>query len=66
MGFEPMKRFQRLHAFQACAFSHSAISPKNVCRYYIIFQGANVQKIFITNNFWAFLFNFITAFCRKT
>ena len=26
-GFEPSKRFRRLHAFQACLFSHSSISP---------------------------------------
>jgi hypothetical protein len=28
MGFEPMKPFWSLHTFQACAFDHSAISPK--------------------------------------
>ncbi len=26
-GFEPLNRFCRLHAFQACAFDHSANSP---------------------------------------
>ena len=26
-GFEPPKRFWRLHAFQACLFSHSSTSP---------------------------------------
>ena len=26
-GFEPSRRDYRLHAFQACAFSHSATSP---------------------------------------
>ena len=26
-GFEPGNRFGRLHAFQACLFSHSSISP---------------------------------------
>jgi hypothetical protein len=26
-GFEPSKRYERLHAFQACALSRSAISP---------------------------------------
>ena len=26
-GFEPSKRYKRLHTFQACAFSHSATSP---------------------------------------
>ena len=27
MGFEPMKELPPLHAFQACAFNHSATSP---------------------------------------
>ncbi len=27
MGFEPMMRLRRIHAFQACAFDHSATSP---------------------------------------
>src|SRR5215469_7637388 len=27
VGFEPTVRFCRTHAFQACALSHSAISP---------------------------------------
>ena len=26
-GFEPPNRFRRLHAFQACLFSHSSIFP---------------------------------------
>ena len=26
-GFEPPKRFRRLHAFQACLFNHSSIFP---------------------------------------
>ena len=26
-GFEPSRRYKRLHAFQACAFSHSATCP---------------------------------------
>ena len=26
-GFEPAIRFWRIHAFQACLFSHSSISP---------------------------------------
>ena len=36
MGFEPMKRFWRLHTFQACAFDHSAISP--------VFKGASAWE----------------------
>ncbi len=27
-GFEPSIRFGRIHAFQACAFDRSAISPQ--------------------------------------
>ena len=26
-GFEPPNRFRRLHAFQACLFSHSSTFP---------------------------------------
>ena len=26
-GFEPVIRFRRIHAFQACLFNHSSISP---------------------------------------
>ena len=29
-GFEPPKRFRRLHAFQACLFNHSSIFPFRV------------------------------------
>ena len=28
-GFEPAIRFRRIHAFQACLFNHSSISPYN-------------------------------------
>lgn len=34
-GFEPPKPFG-LHAFEARAFDHSAISPKNLCLFYTI------------------------------
>ena len=27
-GFEPLKHFRRLHAFQACLLNHSSIFPK--------------------------------------
>lgn len=30
-GFEPPNRFRRLHAFQACLFSHSSIFPFAFC-----------------------------------
>ena len=29
-GFEPWLRYERKHAFQACALSHSATSPKKI------------------------------------
>ncbi len=32
-GFEPVSRFRRLHAFQACLFSHSSIFPLCLQRY---------------------------------
>ena len=28
-GFEPLIRFRRIHAFQACLFNHSSISPND-------------------------------------
>ena len=28
-GFEPSIRYKRIHTFQACAFNHSATSPKS-------------------------------------
>ena len=31
-GFEPVSRFRRLHAFQACLFSHSSIFPLRLQR----------------------------------
>ena len=34
-GFEPPIRFWRIHAFQACLFNHSSISPKT---YLLFFQ----------------------------
>ena len=38
-GFEPLKRFRRLHTFQACAFDHSAISPS------LFFERVKIVKI---------------------
>ena len=28
-GFEPSIRYERIHAFQACALNHSATPPEN-------------------------------------
>ena len=36
VGFEPTLRYERKHAFQACAFSHSATSPKK--KKFILFR----------------------------
>ncbi len=36
-GFEPSLGFRPKHTFQACAFNHSAIPPKNVMTSYPIF-----------------------------
>ena len=36
-GFEPVSRFRRLHAFQACLFNHSSIFP--------VFRCAKIWKI---------------------
>ena len=44
-GFEPLKRFRRLHTFQACAFDHSAISP------FSFFWGRKNRKIYIHSVF---------------
>ena len=32
-GFEPWVRYERTHAFQACALNHSAIHPENYIFY---------------------------------
>ena len=40
-GFEPVSRFRRLHAFQACLFSHSSIFPL-LQRYSM--KGTNKRK----------------------
>tara|TARA_X000000950_G_scaffold171871_1_gene209413 strand:+ start:138 stop:284 length:147 start_codon:yes stop_codon:yes gene_type:complete len=35
-GIRTHERVSPLHAFQACAFNHSAISPKNAYDYILI------------------------------
>ena len=51
-GFEPPKRFRRLHAFQACLFSHSSISPWR-------FRGAKVIFLFRIRAFLRTFFHFL-------
>ena len=50
-GFEPRKHFWRLHAFQACLFNHSSISPSRyfanrLQRYCFFRKYARVCEIF--------------------
>ena len=42
-GFEPVSRFRRLHAFQACLFSHSSIFPLRSANITIIWIRTNLQ-----------------------
>ena len=37
-GFEPPKPFWSLHAFQACLFNHSSISPSSLCLTFRLFS----------------------------
>ena len=44
-GFEPAKHFWRLHAFQACLFNHSSISPYFGLHNTIFFKiGCKLQR----------------------
>lgn len=52
LGFEPRVGFKPTHAFQACALSHSAISPANVSslcgsrqRYAIFFLAQSAKPV---------------------
>ena len=42
-GFEPAKPFRGLHAFQACLFNHSSISPFRLIMY-IKKQPASIKR----------------------
>ena len=45
-GFEPPIRFWRIHAFQACLFNHSSISPFRGHIYILVLKsGANYKEI---------------------
>ena len=41
-GFEPAIRFRRIHAFQACLFNHSSISPDSSAS---LKRAQNTKKI---------------------
>ena len=50
-GFEPVIPFGGIHAFQACLFNHSSISPKEVFqppdKYISNFFGCKYNQIFL-------------------
>ena len=46
-GFEPVKPFRGLHAFQACLFNHSSISPNMLYNVWLfVFAAAKIVIIF--------------------
>ena len=45
-GFEPGNRFGRLHAFQACLFSHSSISPSTCAHHGDFFEIGCKLRLF--------------------
>ena len=49
-GFEPVIRFWRIHAFQACLFNHSSTFPKIACKDTTIFLLLKLPHIFFGNN----------------
>ena len=55
-GFEPAKPFRGLHAFQACLFNHSSISPKTSYRFSK--TGAKYEKNRISKRFSAQIYSF--------
>ena len=52
-GFEPVKPFRGLHAFQACLFNHSSISPICCDNVWLSdFAAAKIVIIFHTAKFF--------------
>ena len=45
-GFEPRIPFRGIHAFQACLFNHSSISPFRVAKVMEVFETAKYSSIF--------------------
>lgn len=58
-GFEPAKPFRGLHAFQACLFNHSSISPfawsitKQIRWPSFVNAGANVSLFLCLMEYWS-------------
>ena len=63
-GFEPRKHFWRLHAFQACLFNHSSISPY-AKKAFVTYSGTKLLLFYdIRKNLCIFL-HFFVILCRK-
>ena len=45
-GFEPRIPFRGIHAFQACLFNHSSISPFRVAKVMEVFETAKYSSTF--------------------
>ena len=61
-GFEPAKPFRGLHAFQACLFNHSSISPKTSYRFSK--TGAKYEKNPISKRFSAQIYSFCLTYTQ--
>ena len=61
-GFEPAKPFKGLHAFQACLFNHSSISP--IIRLASSKTTAKYEKIPICNLFSAQIYSFCLTYTQ--
>ena len=62
-GFEPAKPFRGLHAFQACLFNHSSISP--IIRLASSKTTAKYEKIPICNLFSAQIYSFCLTYTQN-
>ena len=64
-GFEPRKHFWRLHAFQACLFNHSSISPLRNQRYNSKSATKLLQKKHIRKKLCIFFYNCVIFLQKK-
>ena len=61
-GFEPRIPFRSIHAFQACLFNHSSISPKTSYRFSK--TGAKYEKNRISKRFSAQIYSFCLTYTQ--
>ena len=61
-GFEPAKPFRGLHAFQACLFNHSSISP--IIRLASSKTTAKYEKNRISKRFSAQIYSFCLTYTQ--